>query len=79
MGNYVTATTIETDKNGPTRHGVINGGFLSETARLAGAISFHILPRALKELSKVPSDYYESIRIIRTLTPQTTAGKRNKG
>ncbi len=27
MGNYVLATTIETDANGPTRPGAINGGF----------------------------------------------------
>lgn len=27
MGNYVLATTTETDENGPTRPGAINGGF----------------------------------------------------
>ncbi|MHB9027885.1 MAG: VOC family protein [Candidatus Latescibacterota bacterium] len=27
MGNYVTATTIETDENGPAKPGAINGGF----------------------------------------------------
>jgi predicted enzyme related to lactoylglutathione lyase len=27
MGNYVLATTTETDKNGPRRPGAINGGF----------------------------------------------------
>ena len=27
MGNYVTATTTETDQSGPTRPGQINGGF----------------------------------------------------
>jgi predicted enzyme related to lactoylglutathione lyase len=27
MGNYVMATTTETDANGPTRPGAINGGF----------------------------------------------------
>ena len=27
MGNYVTATTIETDENGPKKPGGINGGF----------------------------------------------------
>ena len=32
MGNYVTATTIETDENGPTKPGAINGGFYPKTA-----------------------------------------------
>lgn len=32
MGNYVTATTIETDENGLKRPGAINGGFYSKTA-----------------------------------------------
>ena len=27
MGNYVLATTVETDENGPRRPGAINGGF----------------------------------------------------
>jgi uncharacterized protein len=27
MGNYVLATTTETDENGPTTAGAINGGF----------------------------------------------------
>ncbi len=27
MGNYVLATTVETDEKGPTRPGAINGGF----------------------------------------------------
>lgn len=27
MGNYVLATTTETDENGPTKPGAINGGF----------------------------------------------------
>ena len=27
MGNYVLATTTETDQNGPKRPGAINGGF----------------------------------------------------
>jgi predicted enzyme related to lactoylglutathione lyase len=27
MGNYVIATTTETDENGPTKAGAINGGF----------------------------------------------------
>ena len=30
MGNYVIATTTETDENGPKRPGAINGGFFSK-------------------------------------------------
>lgn len=30
MGNYVLATTTETDENGPKRPAAINGGFLPE-------------------------------------------------
>ena len=29
MGNYVLATTVESDENGPKRPGAINGGFYS--------------------------------------------------
>lgn len=32
MGNYVLATTIETDTNGPTRPGAINGGLYPKDA-----------------------------------------------
>jgi uncharacterized protein len=39
MGNYVLATTTETDESGPKKLGAIYGGFF-EKARLAGAISF---------------------------------------
>ncbi len=31
MGNYVLATTTETDDAGPTRPGAINGGFFAQT------------------------------------------------
>jgi len=30
MGNYVLATTAESDENGPKRNGVINGGFFQK-------------------------------------------------
>ena len=30
MGNYVIATTTETDENGPKRPGAINGGFFQK-------------------------------------------------
>jgi uncharacterized protein len=32
MGNYVLATTTETDENGPTKPGAINGGFFPKKA-----------------------------------------------
>lgn len=31
MGNYVLATTTESDENGPIRRGAINGGFFQKT------------------------------------------------
>jgi predicted enzyme related to lactoylglutathione lyase len=31
MGNYVVATTTESDDNGPTKPGAINGGFFTKT------------------------------------------------
>ena len=31
MGNYVIATTTESDDNGPTKPGAINGGFFTKT------------------------------------------------
>ena len=40
MGNYVLATTTETDGSRPTEPGAINGGFFPKKARLAGATSF---------------------------------------
>ena len=39
MGNYVLATTTETDQSGPNKPGAINGVFPKE-ARLASATSF---------------------------------------
>jgi len=36
MGNYVLATTTETDNGRPKTPGAINGGLLPEEARLAG-------------------------------------------
>ena len=41
MGNYVLATTTETDEKGPKRPGAINGGFFPRKARLARATSVH--------------------------------------
>jgi predicted enzyme related to lactoylglutathione lyase len=32
MGNYVLATTTETDENGPKKPGAINGGFFTKSA-----------------------------------------------
>jgi hypothetical protein len=34
MGNYVLATTVETDENGPQKPGAINGGFFQKTPDL---------------------------------------------
>jgi predicted enzyme related to lactoylglutathione lyase len=34
MGNYVLATTTETDENGPKKPGAINGGFFTKSAEM---------------------------------------------
>lgn len=36
MGNYVLATTTESDETGPKRPGAINGGFFSKSADMPG-------------------------------------------
>lgn len=36
MGNYVLATTTETDECGPTRPGAINGGFFPKNPEMPG-------------------------------------------
>ena len=52
MGNYVLATTVETDEKGPKRPGAINGGFYQKKPDLSPCPSFVIAVDEIKEAIK---------------------------
>jgi predicted enzyme related to lactoylglutathione lyase len=57
MGNYVVATTTESDENGPKQRGAINGGFFTKTADMPAqypsvVISVDDIKQSMRDVTK---------------------------